>query len=91
MAHPKSSHVTDQLSVRSPFARARASRLAKLTGMSITQIIEDALRAYQPAPSSLRPGGLVEKGGILVKRKDEAEITQRQVEAELANIRGDAR
>lgn len=91
MAHPKSKHTTDQLSVRSPFARARVSRLAKITGMTITQIVEDALRAYQPAPRLVRPGGLIEKDGILVKRKGEAEITGRQIETELDDIRAGAR
>lgn len=91
MAHPKSKHTTDQLSVRSSFARARASRLAKLTGMSITQIVEDALRAYQPAPQFAHPGGLIEKGGILVKRKGQTEISHQQAEAELADIRTGAR
>ncbi len=37
-----------QLNVRSEFARSRAHELAKLTGMSVTQVVEDALRGYVP-------------------------------------------
>ena len=91
MASPKSDHSTSQLSVRSPFARARASRLAKLTGMTITQIVEDALRAYQPATSVRRRGGLIEKGGLLVLPKGKVSVTSAQLEAELDDVRSGAR
>lgn len=86
----KSNEHKPQLSVRSKFASARASKLAKLTGMTITQIVEDALRAYQPA-RRIVPGGLIEKGGLLVKPKAKAEITHVQVDAELEEIRSGAR
>jgi len=65
--------------------------LAKVTGMTITQIVEDALRAYQPAPRPIRPGVLIEKGGLLVIPKTKAEITQSQLNAELDEIRSGAR
>lgn len=87
MANPRSKHLTTQLSVRSRFARGRASTLAKVTGMSITQVVEDALRAYQPARTLSRPGGLIEKAGILVKPKGAVEITHSQVETEFEKIR----
>lgn len=87
MANPKSKHLTTQLSVRSRFARGRASALAKVTGMSITQVVEDALRAYQPAQRLSQPGKLIEKAGILVKPKSSVEITHSQVETELEKIR----
>lgn len=90
MGQPKTKETKPQLSVRSKFASARASKLAKLTGMTITQIVEDALRAYQPS-KRLVPGGLVEKGGLLVKPKAKADVTQLQVEAELEDIRSGAR
>jgi hypothetical protein len=90
MGQPKTKDHKPQLSVRSSFASARASKLAKLTGMTITQIVEDALRAYQP-PARIVPGGLVEKGGLLVKPKGETGITQPQVDAELEEIRSGAR
>lgn len=95
MAHPQSKHRTDQLSVRSRFARARATRLAQLTGMTITQIVEDALRAYQPASRDARPvqsRRLIEKNGILVMPKIGAQqITHAQAEAALEEIRSGAR
>ena len=92
MAQAKPKHSTPQLSVRSPFAKARASKLAKLTGMTITEVVEDALRAYQPASKLAHPGGLIEKGGILVKPKGQsAQITHAQAEAELEEIRSGAR
>ena len=90
MGQPKSKEQKPQLSVRSKFASARAAKLAKLTGMTITQIVEDALRAYQP-PTRIVPGGLIEKGGLLVKPKAKADVTQLQVEAELEDIRSGAR
>lgn len=80
-----------QLSIRSAFARKRASALARDTGMTITSVIEDALRAYQPAKRLARPGRLIEKGGILVKPRGVAEITQLQVNAELDDIRSGER
>jgi hypothetical protein len=90
MGQPKTKEHKPQLSVRSKFASARASKLAKLTGMTITQIVEDALRAYQP-PTRIVPGGLIAKGGLLVKPKSRAEITQLHVDAELEKIRSGAR
>lgn len=91
MANPKPKQSTPQLSVRSGFARARAANLAKVTGMTITQVVEDALRAYQPASRAVRPGTLIEKRGVLVKPKRDAELTHLQVETELDSIRSGAR
>jgi hypothetical protein len=91
MGHVRSKPPSDQLNVRSVFARTRASELAKRTGMSTDQVVEEALRAYQPPPTGIRPGGLVEKHGLLVKRKGRVQVTERQVEAELEKIRGGER
>ena len=88
MGHAKTRPPADQLNVRSVFARTRATQLAKQTGMSTVQIVEEALRADQPPPSAIRAGGLIEKHGLLVKRKGRAQITQRQVDLELDDIRG---
>lgn len=55
---------TAQLNVRSAFARARVRQLAQITGMTATQVVEDALRAY--APASAAPGVLERRGRILV-------------------------
>jgi len=91
MSQPKPKDPAKQLNIRSRFARARASQLAKSTGMSVTQVVEDALRAYQPARRFARSGGLIEKAGLLVKPKGSALITQAQVDAELENMRAGER
>lgn len=87
MSPPKTKETAKQLNVRSRFARARASQLAKATGMTVTQVVEDALRAYQPARQVVRPAGLIEKAGLLVKPKGRFDVTQLQVDAELETIR----
>ncbi len=91
MGHAKTRPPADQLNVRSAFARTRAAQLAKRTGMSTVQIVEEALKAYQPPSSGVRPEGLVEKHGLLVEPKGRAQITQNQVDAEFDDIRGGAR
>lgn len=91
MTQPKTREPLKQLNIRSRFARARASQLAKATGMTLAQVVEDALRAYQPARRAVRPGGLIEKAGLLVKPKGRVEITQGQVDAELEDVRAGAR
>ncbi len=58
---------TTQLNVRSSFARTRAHELAKLTGMTATQIVEDALRGYVPPTAPAAVGTLVQRGAILVR------------------------
>jgi hypothetical protein len=55
-----------QFNVRSAFVRARAQELARLTGMTATQIVEDALRAYVPPASTPKVGRLVRRGALLV-------------------------
>ena len=55
-----------QLNVRSAFARERAALLARATGMTTTQVVEEALRAFTP-PQMTAPAGLVRKGALLVR------------------------
>ena len=55
-----------QLNVRSPYARARVDALAKATGMTATQVVEEALRTYTP-PVASPPGALVRRGPLLVR------------------------
>lgn len=55
-----------QLNIRSKFARERATQIARATGMTTTQVIEDALRGYV-APQELDPPpGLKRVGDLLV-------------------------
>lgn len=56
-----------QLNVRSPYARERAAWLARATGMTTTQVVEEALRAYTPPPVASPPGKLVRRGVLLVR------------------------
>ena len=58
---------TAQLNIRSRFARERAAELARRTGMTTTQVVEEALRAFSPpgAPLPETPD-LVRKGPLLV-------------------------
>ena len=55
-----------QLNVRSPYARKRAAALAQATGMTTTQVVEEALRAYTP-PIASPPGKLIRRGALLVR------------------------
>lgn len=56
-----------QLNIRSDFARQRVHQIARDTGMTATEIVEEALRAYTPpiADEDL-PEGLVRRGRLLV-------------------------
>lgn len=56
-----------QLNVRSGFARARVQALAKLTGMTASQVVEDALRGYVPPGIPDNVGKLVRRGALLVR------------------------
>lgn len=55
---------TTQLNIRSEFARSRAQELADRTGMTATQVVEEALKAFEPEPRPV--GRLVRKGRLLV-------------------------
>jgi len=66
---------TNQLNVRSSFARTRAQELAKLTGMTATEVVEDALRGYVPPGAPARIGRLVRQGPILVVPRNGPEVT----------------
>ena len=39
---------SDRLVIRSKFARDRAMQIARETGMTVTQVVEEALRQYVP-------------------------------------------
>ena len=91
MGKPKTKE-PDQLNVRSRFARARASQIASSTGMTVAQVVEDALRAYQPlVRRPARSGRLIEEGRVLVLSATGRKITHEQVAAELDEIRSGAR
>lgn len=74
-----------QLNIRSAFARARVAEIAAATGMTATQVVEDALRGYVPpaAPEAGEPvpEGMIRKGRLLVlaPRPGQKMITHKQV------------
>ncbi len=76
-----------QLNVRSTFAHRRANELAKLTGMTATQVVEEALRSYVPPGSAVKTGRLVRRGPLLVQPANGAVITLEAAEATLKEVR----
>ena len=57
-----------QLNVRSAFARERVHALTKLTGMTASEVVEDALRGYVPPGHPANTGRLVRRGALLVRQ-----------------------
>ena len=72
-----------QFNVRSAFARTRAHELAKLTGMTATQVVEEALRGYVPPGAAMTAGRLVQRGPILVRPSEGETITLAEADAAL--------
>lgn len=68
-------NATRQLNVRSEFAHDRAAQLARQFGLTTKQVVEDALRAYEPPGERIAPEGMVWKGRILVKKATGRTIT----------------
>jgi hypothetical protein len=58
---------TIQLNVRSTFARQRVQALSKLTGMTASEVVEDALRGYVPPGVPVNTGRLARRGALLVR------------------------
>ncbi|SDC26645.1 hypothetical protein SAMN05444678_102133 [Sphingomonas sp. YR710] len=78
--------ISTQFNVRSSFARQRAHELARQTGMTATQIVEEALRAYVP-PKTAPVGRLVRRGSILVLPGSGRTITLEGANAALEAVR----
>lgn len=72
-----------QFNVRSAFARARARELAKATGMTVTQVVEDALRGYVPPRAPAPTGALVRRGPLLVRPAQGARVSLEEANAAL--------
>lgn len=58
--------VEAQLNIRSRFARDRATQIARETGMTATQVVEEALRAYAPPREEPAPAGMKRRGKLLI-------------------------
>ncbi len=76
-----------QFNVRSAFARARARELARLTGMTATQVVEDALRGYVPPGVAAEAGQLVRRGPLLVRPSKGAPVSLEAANAALDRAR----
>ena len=76
-----------QFNVRSAFARKRTHELAKLTGMTATQIVEDALRGYVPPVTAVKVGELVQRGPVLVRPSTGSKISLDEANAALDAVR----
>jgi len=72
-----------QFIIRSSFARARARELAKLTGMTSTEVVEDALRSYVPPRGPKSVGRLVQRDALLILLKGGPDVTLEEANAEL--------
>jgi hypothetical protein len=59
--------------------------------MSLTQVVEEALRAYQPAGIPAPPRNLVRKGRILVVPAPGRQVSHEEVEAALEATRSGER
>ena len=80
-----------QLNIRSRFARERVALIAARTGMTATQVVEEAWRSYQPAALADVPTRLVRKGGILVKPAGGRRVSLDQANAALEADRAERR
>ena len=58
---------TVQLNIRSAFVRERVRDVARRTGMTATEVVEDALRGYIPASEPQAVGTLIRRGPLLVR------------------------
>ena len=76
-----------QFNIRSAFVRKRVHELAKLTGMTATQVVEDALRGYVPPGQPVPVGRLVRKGPLLVIPAHGRKITLAEANAALEAVR----
>jgi hypothetical protein len=72
-----------QFNIRSRFARERAAALSRQTGLTTTQVVEEALRAYQPPTQDEVGARLVRKGAILVKPNHADRVSLAEAEAAL--------
>ena len=76
-----------QLNIRSRFARERAAALARETGMTTAQVVEEALRAYSPPPMRIGEGELVRKGALLVMPASGKRVSLEEANAALDEAR----
>lgn len=71
-----------QLNIRSDYARDRAAQLARDTGKSVTEVVEEALRAFAPTRPPA-PDGMQWAGDLLIFKPTGRVITAEQAQAAL--------
>ena len=76
-----------QLNIRSAYARNRVRAIALGTGMTATEVIEDALRGYVPRAAPAPAGDLVRRGPILVKPAQGRRVAQARADQALQAVR----
>jgi hypothetical protein len=78
-----------QFNVRSSYARKRAREIAEATGMTVTRVVEDALRAYAPPSPATTVGALVRRGPLLVLPAKGGSVSLDEANAALDATRGE--
>lgn len=73
-----------QVNIRSTFVRDRSRDWARRSGKTVTEVIEDAMRAYAPADDIAPVGRLRREGRFLVGPAGDGPLT---LEGLLAEIR----
>ena len=76
-----------QLNIRSAYARNRVREIASRTGMTATEVVEDALRGYVPPAASEPVEGLVWRGPVLVKLAQGQHVTFNEADQALQAVR----
>lgn len=77
------------MNIRSSFAKQRAKEIAARTGMTATQVVEDALRTYTPQGFEDAPPGLIEQDGFLVIPSRGGVVTAEEIDAAIEDIRNE--
>ena len=78
-----------QLNIRSAFARERVASIARSTGMTATQVVEEALRAYTPPTQGDVPEGMIRVGPLLVMASRGRTITVEEADAAIEAVRNE--
>ena len=83
-------HRPAQFNVRSDFLRQRVPEIVTQTGMTATQVLEEAVRAFHPAQEVLPPG-LERRGWLLVASTGGSPISLEQINAAIEADRSGVR
>jgi hypothetical protein len=78
---------TARLNLRSAFVRTCVRELSRLTGMTATEIVEDALRGYVPPAAPAQTGRLLRRGQILVIPANGSVVRAEEANAALDLVR----